>query len=161
MTLQIVIDAEMAPHLAAALEDYARRRRANGLPAVDGLSAALKWSQVVARGLRLPVERQVLEDARMPSLLLSMPQVAVELGCSKTKVESLIKAGRLKVVDFEGVRRVRRVDLEAYLDGLGGSRSFRDDVEVKGPLPPSGRPAPGPVTSDRHEHDGTIRGEVA
>lgn len=65
-------------------------------------------------------------------LLLSLPEVGVVLGCSPSKVKRLIADGELPAVMVGKVRRVRRVDVDAYLERLAGA-SFRDRLERKDP----------------------------
>jgi len=62
--------------------------------------------------------------------VLTKPEAADALRCSVRAVERLIKAGSLKAVKVEGSTRIRRVDLDFYITGLGPNR-FRQDVEEK------------------------------
>lgn len=125
---QLVVAADLAPHVAVALEYHLRRCREQGVPVPDGLVDLRDWAVVVQRGLSSPPP--VPESDTGPVvLLLTLPSVAEQLGCSLSTVKRLIADGDLPTVRLAGVRRVRRVDLEEYVDRLGGS--FRDRLEQK------------------------------
>jgi excisionase family DNA binding protein len=51
-------------------------------------------------------------------LLYRIPEVAHFLSLSRTKVYELVRAGVLPSVKIDGVRRVRGVDVLAYVDDL-------------------------------------------
>lgn len=52
-------------------------------------------------------------------LMLSVPEVAAELGCGRDTVYALIASGTLpSVVISERLRRIRRRDLEQYVADL-------------------------------------------
>jgi excisionase family DNA binding protein len=53
-----------------------------------------------------------------PRLLLSLPEVAQQLGVSVPTVKNRLKSGVLKSVKEGGLRKVRPADLEAYVDAL-------------------------------------------
>jgi excisionase family DNA binding protein len=54
-----------------------------------------------------------------PRMLLSVAEVAAELGCGRDLVYALLASGRLpSVLIGERLRRIRRDDLEAYVAGL-------------------------------------------
>lgn len=142
MTLQLVVAPELSPHIARALDVHLRWCRDNGIPVADGLVDVQKWAQVVARGLSSPLPLLAGDDAPVEPLILTLPQAAEALGCSVSKVKTLVKTGQLPVTDFGGVRRVRRSDLEAFVERLAGGTSFRDSVESK---------APAPATSTLHQ----------
>lgn len=137
--LVLQLDAELAPHVARALAVHLRWCRDNGISVADGLDEAQRWAEVVARGLTSPVALPAGDDAGVEPLLLTIPQTAELLGCSASRVKTLIAAGQLPVVDFGGVRRVRRVDVDAFLEKLAGGSSFRDDVETKSDPAATGR----------------------
>jgi excisionase family DNA binding protein len=59
----------------------------------------------------------------MPSLLLKVPDAATELGVSRAKLWQWVADGRIRSVKIDGMRRIRRVDLEEFIDGLGGKRA--------------------------------------
>jgi len=135
-----------ALHFATALELHARTCRANGLVLPVSLAgfAARCWE--VARG---DSDRQeptplaelvtILHGPPM-QLLLAVADVAKLLDISKRSTERLIADGTLPSVTIGANRRVRRQDVEAYVDSLA-PRSFRADVESKAPASPSSRPA--------------------
>jgi excisionase family DNA binding protein len=52
----------------------------------------------------------------MDNLLLKIPEVAENLGISRAKVYELMAAGDLPSVKIGGCRRVRAVDLVAYVE---------------------------------------------
>ena len=52
-------------------------------------------------------------------LLYRVTEVAAALGLSRAKVYQLIQSGALVSVKIDGSRRVRAVDLQAYVDRLG------------------------------------------
>ena len=58
-------------------------------------------------------------DGRMAPLLLDLGEVAGALRLSLSTVKRLLAAGTLPAVEVAGKRRVRRCDLEAYVEGLG------------------------------------------
>ena len=97
--------------------------------------------------------------------LLTLAQAAEQLGCSESKVKALIAAGKLPVIDFGGVRRVRRVDLEAFVERLAAGTSFRDEAEGKTPDPAASgrrvrRDASGDVTALQPEAGSTVRDQT-
>ncbi len=54
-----------------------------------------------------------------PRMLLSVAEVATELGCGRDLVYALLASGRLpSILIGERLRRIRRGDLEAYIEGL-------------------------------------------
>lgn len=132
--LVIQLDAEVAPHLARALSGHLRWCRDNGVTVPDGLIEALEWAQVVVRGLNSPSPLPGDDSGPVEPLILTLPQTAELLGCSVTKVKTLIDTGQLLAVDFGGVRRVRRADIDVFLEHLAGGSSFRDDITVKAPV---------------------------
>jgi excisionase family DNA binding protein len=68
--------------------------------------------------------------------LLSVPDVARELGCGRDTVYVLIGSGQLSSVRIAGrLRRIRRSDLDAYIDGLVPSRP---GAHAEASLPPTG-----------------------
>jgi excisionase family DNA binding protein len=59
-------------------------------------------------------------------LLLSVPEVAAELGCGRDTVYTLMTTGALPSVTLCGrLRRVRRADLLAYVASLATSTPSR------------------------------------
>jgi excisionase family DNA binding protein len=59
-------------------------------------------------------------------LLLSVAEVATELGCGRDTVYALLTTGALPSVRLGGrLRRIRRTDLNAYVDSLTASTPSR------------------------------------
>ena len=59
-------------------------------------------------------------------LLLSVAEVAAELGCGRDTVYALLASGALPSVKLGGrLRRIRRADLAAYVDSLAASKPSR------------------------------------
>lgn len=127
--LAFTLNAALAPHLDAALAAHLRRLREAGIRAPVDLVDLAEWARLVTRGLSAPLECLAADDAPMAQLL-SFPAAAAELGCSASKVKKLVAAGAIPTVDFDGVRRIRRSDLDAFVAGLGPS-SFRQHVTLK------------------------------
>jgi excisionase family DNA binding protein len=54
-----------------------------------------------------------------PRMLLSVAEVAAELGCGRDLVYALLASGRLpSVLIGERLRRIRREDLQSFIAGL-------------------------------------------
>ena len=59
-------------------------------------------------------------------LLLSVAEVAAELGCGRDTVYALLTSGALPSVRLGGrLRRIRRADLNRYVDSLAESTPSR------------------------------------
>lgn len=59
-------------------------------------------------------------------LLLSVAEVAAELGCGRDTVYALLTSGALPSVRLGGrLRRIRRTDLTTYVDTLKASKPTR------------------------------------
>lgn len=56
--------------------------------------------------------------ARVPALLLKVDEVADELQLGRTKVYELIRSGAISAVRIDGSTRVRRADLETFVNAL-------------------------------------------
>jgi excisionase family DNA binding protein len=61
-----------------------------------------------------PAGPEVPPDLR----LLDVRQTARVLGSSKSKVYEWIRGGRLRTVRLDGLTKIRRSDLEAFIDSL-------------------------------------------
>jgi excisionase family DNA binding protein len=135
--LQFTVDAALAPHLDAALTTHLRRLREAGIRAPVDIIELAEWARLVTSGLSSPPPVLLVDDAPMAQLL-SFPAAAAELGCGVSKVKKLVAAGALPTVDFDGVRRIRRADLDAFMAGLPPSpppSSFRDRIVTKDAAP--------------------------
>jgi excisionase family DNA binding protein len=53
-------------------------------------------------------------------LLYQVSEAASALGLSRAKVYELINSGALRAVRIDGARRIRAVDLEAFVASLSG-----------------------------------------
>ena len=53
-----------------------------------------------------------------PHLLLTVPEAAESLRMSRTKLYELLCSGELKSIKIGGLRRIRRIDLELYVETL-------------------------------------------
>ena len=63
-----------------------------------------------------------VDEAPRARMLLSVAEVAAELGCGRDTVYGLLTSGRLpSVLVGERLRRVRRPDLEQYIADLPAS----------------------------------------
>ncbi|NCD20135.1 MAG: DNA-binding protein [Actinobacteria bacterium] len=59
-------------------------------------------------------------------MLLTVAEVATELGCGRDTVYALLTSGALPSVRLGGrLRRIRRTDLTTYVDSLGASTPSR------------------------------------
>lgn len=64
-------------------------------------------------------------------LLLSIAEVAAELGCGRDTVDSLLTSGALPSVRLGGrLRRIRRTDFTAYFDSLTASTPPTGSVTI-------------------------------
>jgi excisionase family DNA binding protein len=54
----------------------------------------------------------------MQVLLFRVPEAAAQLGISRAKLYALISSGALPSVRVDGCRRIRRDDLEAFVENL-------------------------------------------
>lgn len=127
--LQFAIGAEHAPIIEAAATLLLRHYKSAGIRAPAVLQEMAEWASVVLRGLSVAPLDVPVHDGPV-AVLLSIPAAAAELGCSPSKVKRLIASGRLATVDFDGVRRIHRTDLDAYTDALR-QRSPRERMTLK------------------------------
>lgn len=128
--VQLVVPVELAGHVAVALELYAARCREQAYAVPDGLLDLRDWATVVHRGLSAPEEPPPLDSGPVVGVLLRLPDVGQQLGCSLSTVKRLLDDGELPTVLLRGKRRVRQTDLDEFVAGLGGG-SFRDRLEQK------------------------------
>ena len=60
-----------------------------------------------------------IDEMPRPKMMLSVAEVAAVLGCGRDTVYALLASGQLASVRVgERLRRIRRPDLEAYIEGL-------------------------------------------
>ena len=123
---------ELFGHLAVAVAGYERECRIDHRPLPAELLVLREFFADCAT-LRLgaplaPDSSGSGQGGAMtaPTLLLSKRDLAVELRCSARTVDRLLASGAVRAVKVEGATRVRRVDLEAYVAGLGQLARFRD-----------------------------------
>lgn len=127
---------ELFAHLAVALGRYAREMRRDGrvLPA-DVLALTEFFADCAERRQDAPSDALPAVPGECGCMtehpLLTKREAAAALRTSTRTVERLIASGALAAVKVEGSTRVRRVDLDAYVEGLSSTR-FRDRVEEKG-----------------------------
>lgn len=136
------VDAATAAYVALALDNYSPTHRANGCavpPAVFALRESFMRAARVVHAttredstgleiLTLDTPAPTPHTARMPTLL-DLDHVAVDLHLSRRAVQRLIARGDLVAVHVGRSVRVRRVDLDAFVDGLGGN--FRSRITTK------------------------------
>ena len=113
----------MSTHLALALTRYVRQLCKDGLtvpPVIDELAALLTLyakSRQVAPSVA--GDDDMSHDVpNVRRLLITKAEAADQLGVSVRTVERLIAAEKLPLVHVEGAARLRRADLEAYVDTL-------------------------------------------
>ena len=127
---------EVVGHVALALSRYLRESRGDGVwvpPEVESLARLLtdcarrrQEATALAPGGEDP-DDGVMET----TLLLTRREAAHVLRRSVRSVDRAIADGVLPAVKVEGSTRIRRADIEAYVDSLQSPRSFRDSVEAK------------------------------
>lgn len=65
--------------------------------------------------------RPAVVSPPQPRMLLSVNEVAAELGCGRDTVYRLLAAGQLRSITVGGrLRRIRREDLRSYIDSRTG-----------------------------------------
>jgi excisionase family DNA binding protein len=116
-------------HVARALGLQAMWCRQNGFSVPPELVAwaeqAQDWATAVQGGSKVAAACFGADAAPVSApLLLSTPAAAELLGCSASTVKRLMADGSLPTVVVGGTRRIRRSDLEAYVEHLGGGRRF-------------------------------------
>lgn len=144
MNVLALVDEEVAGHLALALARHLRRCRDDGLEVPDAVRQLADATLAVARGRQEATNVDVLAELTdggpaMGSYLLDYETAARLLGVSRRTVERLVASGDLVAVTVgDGSPRIRRSDLEAYVDGLD-RRPFAARVEHKQPAAAGGR----------------------
>lgn len=129
MSLAFIVRPELAPELDRALELLFKQMADGGIRASAGALELRQWAQVVIRGLALASVAVSADDGPVAQLL-TIPDAAGELRCGVTKVKKLIATGALPTVDFHGVRRIRRQDLDEFVAGLPPG-TFRSRMTLK------------------------------
>lgn len=114
-------------HLGRALSLEQERCRRDGYTAPPEIKALtdllLDWASAVLSGPEVANGCGGPDAAFVPApLLLPLGGVAEYLGCSLSTVKRLIADGSLPTVTVGGTRRVRRIDVEAYVEGLRDGR---------------------------------------
>ena len=80
--------------------------------------------EAIAASLRVPDDEPVRREPDAP-MLLTLGQVARELGVHKSTVERMHSRGELPVVRIGRNVRVRHRELAAWVDALGGGDCHR------------------------------------
>ena len=155
--LVLALERTDLAHLARALGRYDAELRRDALrltsALVDLRATALAEAREGVRGPPSPDLDVVSHSADVVPLTLSYDRAADALDVSKTTFKRLVRAGRLPVVEVEGVPRVRVADLEEYVahleprpaaDDNGSATAPSVSQTVEGGGPPPAPPAPGP-----------------
>ena len=152
------LDRADALHLAIALDFHARNLRdQHGVAALPaGLEQLRARAWTVAKGdserheaTALDELVELLQSERMERLAYSAEEIGQLFGLSVRSIQRLIASGELVTVRIgEGAVRVRRDDLEDYLNKLEPSRaaSPTDRLETKSPAEVGEHAAPGTST---------------
>ena len=127
-----VPDDDVAEHFARALVWYARHERLNGRVVPTELLDVARY--ILAGSMRQHAtnagdERRADHAERMGNELLTKRETARALALSVRTVERLIASGELVAVRSGRSVRVRRTDLNAYIEARRAS--FRDSVDLK------------------------------
>lgn len=138
-------DRELFAHLALALSRYVPEGQA--LARQNGLTVPPELLTMAERFAELSRDQSASTRQGATTLappagteqaghmtnfpLLTKREAASSLRVSVRTLERLIASGALVAVKVEAATKVRRVDLDAYVAGLGPSRTFRDSVEEK------------------------------
>lgn len=128
-------NTELLAHLAIALARYSKERRRNGLGMSEDLLALAEFFQFHAttrQGATPLGDGGDLPDAggMTNHPLLTKREAAAALRVSVRTLERLVVSGALPVVHMGRVSRVRRTDLENYIESLGSTK-FQDRIETK------------------------------
>lgn len=141
--VNLVVPAELSGYVALGLELVARKMREQSISVPDDV-LALRSEAIALHSGSSPARASDWPDADAVSdspLLLAYADVARLLGCSVSTVKRLVASGGLPAVSVtDSARpRVRRADLDAFVEELGGG-TFRDRVSAKSPTAPARRP---------------------
>jgi excisionase family DNA binding protein len=134
----VEVDAAAAGHLAAALARYFTWARDNGLRPptefvgfADRCLAEAKRLRLGQDGAHVDVLAGLMESAAMPEpLLVDQKEVARLLNTSISTVKRMVAAGQLPGVKLGRATRVRRADVDAYVEGLAPG-PFRRRIATK------------------------------
>lgn len=132
----LFLDERQAGYLSLALELLHRRLSDDALTMPDELTEFQRQVTNSARaGQARPtgaVQREVAHPAPVkPGLLLTEDETAETLRASTRSIRRLVAAGKLPAVKLNGRTRYRRVDVEAYVAGLGPATSMAARTEFK------------------------------
>jgi len=127
---------EVLGHVALALSRYLRESRGDGVwvpPEVESLAVLLAdcARQRQEATTFAPCGEGPDDEVMKTTLLLTRREAAHVLRRSVRSVDRAVAAGVLPAVKVEGSTRIRRADIEAYVDSLQPPRSFRDQVTAK------------------------------
>jgi len=100
-------------NLSAALA-VALRTGGTGLAPRRGCDVNPRVEMQVVQGINAGVD----SDGLVSRMLLSVPEVCRALGVGRDTVYALIASGELRSVKIASLRKVRRVDLDAYVASL-------------------------------------------
>ena len=113
---------EVLAHVAAALAQHVQHRRLMGLPTPPAVLIAAAWTAdcVRPRLTETGLDRLagLLDGRHMDKLLLTKPDAAQALGVSVRTVDRLVSSGALPLVKVAGAARIRRSDLDDYVNHL-------------------------------------------
>ena len=126
---------ELLAHVALALSRYEADLTKLGIRVPEDLEFATAFATDLATvRQQAPTvgEKGELPDAGSMTNhpVLTKREAAASLRVSVRTLERLIASGALPVVELGKSPRVRRIDLDAYIESLG-SRTFRDEIESK------------------------------
>ncbi len=126
-TRQQVVDAavarvveNIATSLRAMVPEHAIRR----LIELEVRAAVQALPPVAIEPTRLPQEPQPKPSSALASdrIAYRVNEAAAAIGVCRSKLYKLIADGEIKAVKRGGVRLIRRVDLEAFIDAMPASR---------------------------------------
>lgn len=115
------IDERAAGWICVALADL-KRRGPDGLRPPPGVDEFMRWCQSRAKrgqtGQVVADLAQLVEAESVDGLLLRYDEAGHVLNVSRSVLKRLIAAGEIPTVRVAGGVRIRRTDLQAYVDSL-------------------------------------------